>query len=108
MDEQKRAAVAAVEEKADLISRVADAIWDYAELSLQEEKSAALYCSVLEEEGFTVERGVCSIPTAFAASYGAGRPYIALLAEYDALSGLSQEAGALERRERTAIGSGHG
>ncbi len=108
MDEQKRAAVAAVEEKTALICRVADAIWDYAELSLQEEKSAALYCSVLEEEGFTVERGVCSIPTAFAASYGAGRPHIALLAEYDALSGLSQEAGALERRERTAGGSGHG
>ncbi|WP_295584157.1 M20 family metallopeptidase [uncultured Oscillibacter sp.] len=108
MTQEKQAAVAAVEAKADLIGQVADQIWDYAELSLQEDRSAALYCQVLEQEGFTVEKGICNIPTAFSASYGSGRPVIGLLAEYDALSGLSQEGGSLERKERTPGGCGHG
>ena len=89
MTKEKLTAVAAIENKAPLVAQVADRVWEYAELSLQEEQSAALYCEVLEQEGFTVEKGVCGISTAFAASYGSGRPHIGLLAEYDALSGLS-------------------
>ena len=108
MDQQKQAAIAAIEAKSDVVYRVADEIWNYAELSLQEERSAALYCETLEREGFTVERGICNIPTAFSASYGSGRPLIGILAEYDALSGLSQEAGSLERREAVPGGCGHG
>ena len=62
----------------------------------------------LEKEGFEVERGTCNIETAFAASYGHGRPYIGILAEYDALSGLSQEAGLIERKAIQEGGNGHG
>lgn len=105
---EKQAAIAAIDEKAGLITQVADRIWEYAELSLQEEQSAALYCEVLEKEGFSVEKGLCNIPTSFAASYGSGRPIIGFLAEYDALSGLSQAAGSLERQEIEVGGSGHG
>ena len=43
--------------KRELITEMADKIWEYAELSLQEFKSAALYCEALEREGFQVERG---------------------------------------------------
>ena len=74
MTAEKQAAVAAIEKKADLVAQVADEIWSFAELSLQEEQSADLYCRVLEQEGFKVERGICNIPTAFSASYGSGRP----------------------------------
>lgn len=108
MTDEKRAALAAIEGKADLVRQVADSIWSFAELSLQEEKSAALYCDVLEKEGFTVEKGICNIPTAFSASYGSGRPIIGFLAEYDALSGLSQDGGSLTRHECVAGGNGHG
>ena len=108
MTEEKRRAVAAIEEKAELIARTADSIWGFAELSLQEERSAALYCKALEDEGFTVERGVCGIPTAFSASFGTGRPVIGILAEYDALSGLSQKGGSLVREELVSGGCGHG
>ena len=108
MTEEKRRAVAAIEEKAELIARTADSIWGFAELSLQEERSAALYCKTLEDEGFTVERGVCGIPTAFSASFGTGRPVIGILAEYDALSGLSQKGGSLIREELVPGGCGHG
>lgn len=108
MTKEKQAAIAVVEEKAALVAGVADSIWRYAELSLQEEKSAAKFCEVLEKEGFAVERGICGIPTAFLASFGSGRPVIGLLAEYDALSGLSQKAGSLQREEVVPGGCGHG
>ena len=98
MTAEKQSALQTIEDKRDLITGIADKIWEFAELSLQEFKSAAAYCEALEKEGFEVERGTCNIETAFAASYGHGRPYIGILAEYDALSGLSQEAGVLERK----------
>ena len=85
MTEEKLAALAAIEEKRNTIIHVADSIWEYAELSLQEYKSCALYCEVLEKEGFQVDRGICGIETAFSASFGSGRPVIGVLAEYDAL-----------------------
>ena len=106
--ELKREAIKKIEEKAGRITEVADQIWEFAELSLQEFRSADLYCRVLEEEGFAVERGVCGIETAFAAEFGSGRPRIGILAEYDALSGLSQKAGKTKREEIHPGGCGHG
>ena len=94
MDTLKRFAIDFIAEKAPLIAHVADEIWDYAELSLQEERSAKLYCDTLRAEGFTVEENVCNISTAFTATYGAGTPVIGILAEYDALSGLSLVGGS--------------
>ena len=108
MNTEKQAALAAIDEKKELVAQVADAIWDYAELSMQEVKSAALFVKVLKDEGFQVEEGICGIPTAFSASFGSGKPVIGLLAEYDALSGLSQEAGSTVYHELVRGGSGHG
>lgn len=105
---QKQAALAAIEEKKDLVCHVADQIWEYAELSLQEFRSAALYCEVLRQEGFAVEQGICGIETAFSAAYGSGRPVIGILAEYDALSGLSQAGGSAVQQELVPGGTGHG
>ena len=90
----KKTYQAYIEEKKELVFEVSDKIWEYAELSLKEHKSCQLYCKVLKEEGFTVENPVAGIETAFAASFGSGSPVIGILGEYDALSGLSQKAGA--------------
>ena len=108
MTREKQNALAFIDEKAELVCSVADRVWEYAELSLQEERSAALYRETLEREGFAVERGVCGIPTAFAASYGSGAPRIGILAEYDALSGLSQKGGATAHEPLQEGGTGHG
>ncbi len=108
MEKLKQSALDAIENNQDLIASVADQIWEYAELSLQEVQSAALYCKVLKEQGFAVEEGICGIPTAFAASYGSGKPVIGILAEYDALSGLSQQGGSTVKEELIPGGSGHG
>lgn len=97
-----------IDEKANIITDVSDKIWEYAELSLIEYKSCELYCKVLKEEGFEVESPVCGIDTAFKATFGSGKPVIGILAEYDALSGVSQEAGVAYRKELVRGGNGHG
>jgi aminobenzoyl-glutamate utilization protein B len=97
-----------IDKKKDLLTGVSDKVWEYAELSLQEHKSAELYCKVLADEGFDVETNVCGIKTAFKANFGNGRPVIGILAEYDALSGLSQKAGIAYKEAVIPGGSGHG
>ena len=66
-------------------------IWDFAELGFKENKSSALLQNTLKENGFAIETGIAGMPTAFVASYGSGSPVIAILAEYDALPGISQD-----------------
>lgn len=73
------------------IASLNDAIWDCAEIGFNVKVSADTMQSRLEAEGFKVERGVAGIPDAFVATYGSGGPVIGLLAEYDALPGLSQK-----------------
>ena len=97
-----------IDQNASLFTDVSDKIWEYAELSLMEFQSAELYCKVLKDAGFEVETPVAGIKTAFKAIYGSGKPVIGILAEYDALSGLSQIGGATERKELVPNGCGHG
>lgn len=87
-----------VEEKRSVLTSLSDKIWEYAELSMMEHKSTAAYLEVLKAEGFTVEENLCGIATAFSGSYGSGRPCIGILGEYDALSGLSQQAGITDQK----------
>ena len=99
-----------VERNADETVRIAKKIWEYAELSYTEVRSAAELENALEAEGFSVEKGIAGIPTAFLASYteGSGKPVVGVLGEYDALDGLSQVAGRPEREEIVPGGCGHG
>ena len=97
-----------VDNASQIINDVSDKIWEYAELSMEEKQSAALYKKVLAEHGFTVEDRIAGVPTAFSGSYGSGKPVIGILAEYDALSGLSQVANATEKTDLVAGGNGHG
>ena len=104
---KKQAAAAAVDaRRGDLVS-LADQVWGFAETALRETRSAALLADYAEKQGFRVERGVAGMPTAFVASYGQGRPVIAVLGEYDALPGLSQKA-VPERAVLVEGAPGHG
>jgi len=71
---------------------ISDAIWNYAELGMQEFKSSALLIKTLEEEGFSVEKNVAGMPTCFVATWGSGKPVIGILGEFDALPMISQKA----------------
>ena len=90
--------------------RLATDIWNYAELSYAEVRSAAALCKALEDEGFVIEMNIANIPTAFTATYkcGDGGMKVGLLAEYDALDGLSQVAGQPTQEPVEAGGAGHG
>ena len=80
-----------IEKRANDYEKIAKSIWSWAELGYQEEKSSALLIETLSKEDFSIKSGVAEIPTAFVAEYGSGRPIIGILAEFDALPGISQE-----------------
>ena len=81
-----------LDSKSDEYTTMSNAIWALAELGYQENETSKLMQSHLKEENFSINNGVAEIPTAFIASYGSGKPIIAILAEMDALPGLSQDA----------------
>jgi aminobenzoyl-glutamate utilization protein B len=83
-------------------------IWDYAELKFVEYESSLALCDVLRSEGFVVNEGLAGMPTAFTATFGSGHPIIGILGEFDALSGLSQQADVVEMRPREGKNCGHG
>ena len=75
----------------EVYKKIALNIWEYAELGYKEFKSSVLLQNMLKENEFNIVAGVAAIPTAFAATYGSGTPVIGILAEFDALPGLSQD-----------------
>ena len=71
---------------------LSDSVWGFAELGFREVQSSRLLIDAFEKAGFTLEKGVAGIPTAFVAGYSKGAgPVIGILGEYDALPGLSQD-----------------
>ena len=90
----------------DRTARVAQQLWDWAELGYLEERSSGLMMEELASEGFRIEAGIADIPTAFVAEWGKGGPVIAILAEYDALPGINQSASAT-RDPVDGKGAGH-
>lgn len=107
MTAAKRAALSWVEDHREGLLETTRALWRFAEPGMLEYRSAAYLTELLENAGFEVERGVAGMPTAFVARYGSGSPRIGILAEYDALGGLSQRPVA-EREPRLRGGAGHG
>ena len=73
-------------------ARTARKLWEWAEVGYQEQKSSDLLKQSLKANGFTIRAGVADIPTAFVAEFGSNGPTIAILAEYDALPGINQDA----------------
>ena len=97
-----------IEDHAPSIIALSDQIWELSELSMEEYRSAEYYCQLLEQEGFQVQRQLCGIPTAFSGQFGSGSPRIGILGEFDALSGLSQQAGSTQRQCVSEGGNGQG
>ena len=71
---------------------MARTLWEYAEVGFKETKSSALIQAALSADGFAIEAGIAGIPTAFVATYGSGGPVIGIMAEFDALPGINQDA----------------
>ena len=97
----------AVDRHAGELIALGDAIWHYAETALTEYRSSEELAVYLEGQGFHVERGVAGMPTAFVAEWGVGRPVVGILAEFDALPGLSYQV-ATEKTPLNEGEPGHG
>jgi len=97
-----------VDAKAEPFIGLSDRVWGMPELAYTEHRSAAEHRAMLAEQGFAITEAVAGIPTALMGEAGEGGPVIAILGEYDALPGLSQEAGVAEQRPLPGLGYGHG
>lgn len=109
MDAKRKARIdALVEEKAAVFDGVSDKVWEYAELGFDEFRSSACQQEAMKAQGFRVESNLAGMETAFIASYGEGKPVIAILGEFDALAELSQQAGEFGRAPVQEGAPGHG
>ena len=101
----KMEAISDLQSQYESYKKIALQIWGYAELGYKETKSAALHEKTLSDNGFVVQRGVADLPTGFIATYGSGKPVIGVLAEFDALPGLSQDT--VPERKSLGKAAGH-
>jgi len=104
----KKVAMTQAESLAEKTNEISMQLWDFSEIALQEQRSADLLTEYLEAEGFSVDRGVAGMPTAFVAGWGEGRPIIGILAEYDALPGVGNAAVPERSPRADGVTSGQG
>ncbi|MFC1971967.1 M20 family metallopeptidase [Chloroflexota bacterium] len=93
LNELKHEIKEAVDAQRPALIDISTRIHDHPETGFQETNAAAWLTEYLENNGFSVQRGICDLPTAFRASYGSGKPVIAFTAEYDALPELGHACG---------------
>ncbi|MEY2793444.1 MAG: hypothetical protein RJA76_1436 [Bacteroidota bacterium] len=94
-----------LEAQAGLYGSISKKIWEFAEVGYKEKQSSTLLQETLKKAGFSIESGVAEIPTAFVASFGSGAPVIGIMAEYDALPGMSQDS--IPQKKSLGGNSGH-
>lgn len=97
-----------VDDQKQRLIELSDRVWGMPEVCYTEVRSMAEHKAELLHQGFRVVEGIADIPTSVIGEAGQGGPVIAFLGEYDALPGLSQEAGVSEHRPIEAGGHGHG
>ena len=85
-----------------------DMVFSFGELGFQEIETSKYLTEILEKEGFAVERGIAGIPTAWMATWGSGKPVIALGSDIDCIPKASQRPGIARRRPLVDGASGHG
>lgn len=97
-----------INDNSGMLCAVSDALWEHPETAYREYTACRILTDTLEQQGFAVTRGTAGIPTAFTATFGTGKPHLGILAEYDALAGLSQQGMAVEPRPLPGMDCGHG
>ncbi len=97
-----------VDAKRQPFEALSDRVWGMPEIAYTEYRSVGEHIAMLKEQGFRITENVAGIPTAVMGEAGEGGPVIAILGEYDALPGLSQEANIAEPKPVEAGGHGHG
>jgi aminobenzoyl-glutamate utilization protein B len=104
----KKEAAASVDGMYDLAQQMVDSVFSFSELGFQEFETQRYLTAILEKEGFTIQRGVAGIPTAWTARYGSGKPVIALGSDVDCIPQASQKPGVAYRAPILDGAPGHG
>lgn len=97
-----------IDERKQAYTDISDAIWDFAEPRFQEYDSSRIQQEYLKSRGFSIKADLAGEKTAFIAEWGSGRPVVAFVGEFDALSALQQEADRTDRRPISGKVNGHG
>ncbi|HUQ80936.1 MAG TPA: amidohydrolase [Gemmatimonadaceae bacterium] len=108
MDRLKAEIAAAIDGKAKMAQQMVDQVFSFGELGMQETETSKYLAGILEQNGFTVERGVAGIPTAWVAKWGSGAPIIALGSDIDGIPQASQKPGIASRDRMISGAPGHG
>lgn len=104
----KAEAAEKVDSMRKLTQEIVDSLFSFAELGFQEFETQRYLTQILEENGFTVERGVSGIPSAWWATWGSGKPVIALGSDVDGIPKSSQMPGVAYRQPMIEGAPGHG
>src|SRR5687767_10482260 len=108
LDGYKQEAAGRVDEMAKLAQEMVDSVFSFSELAHQEVETSRYLTTMLEKNGFSIRRGVAGIPTAWVATWGSGRPVIALGSDIDGIPQASQKPGVPYRDPLIAGAPGHG
>lgn len=108
ISDEKQQIIDQVDGLASQISAMSMDLWEFSEIALRETQSAEYLATVLENEGFSLARGVADMPTAFVAEWGSGKPVIGILAEYDALPNIGNEPVPMREPREDGHPHGHG
>ncbi len=108
IDKLKAEAVAAVEANKVQAQQINDMLFSFSELGFQEEESFNYLTTLLEKEGFTVKKGISGIPTAWIATWGSGKPLIAVGSDIDCIPKASQKPGVAYKEPIVEGAPGHG
>ena len=108
LEQLKVEALAKVDGRAKLVQEIVDMVFSFGELGMQEIETSKYLTGILEQNGFTIERGVAGIPTAWVAKWGSGKPVIALGSDIDGIPQASQKPAVGFRDAMIAGAPGHG
>ena len=107
-DKLKEMAINKVESQSKLVQEMVDMIYSFGELGFQEIETSKYLIEILEENGFTVTKGISGIPTAWIAEWGKGKPVIALGSDLDGIPKASQTPGVAYHKPMIEGAPGHG
>ena len=108
LERLKTEAVAKIEQRAKLIQEIIDQVFSFGELGMQEFETSKYLTGLLEKNGFKIERGIAGIPTAWTATFGSGKPVIALGSDIDGIPQSNQKPGVGYRDPIVGMAPGHG
>ena len=104
----KAVVVEGVEARRKLAQVTNDTVFSFGELAYQEFETSKYLTALLEKNGFSVDRGIAGMPTAWVARWGSGAPVIALGSDIDCLPKASQKPGVAYREPLVEGAPGHG